>query len=247
MVLLPGGVLPAEIAYAGLIERLEDSFDLRPKELELYRDEAPASDYSLDDEVAGILAFADGAGFERFHLMGYSAGGAASLAFCDRHSERLASLVLNEPAWTGQAAFADDEKELWNRFRDLERLPVGQRMPAFVRLQLRDDVESPPPPSGPAPPWMAKRPAGLSAVIRAFDGYEPDVSRLSQFSAPVLYTLGGRSNPLYYARQAERLASVFPDFTLELFPERHHFDPPHRVEPDRMAALLRSFWERADG
>ena len=84
-------------------------------------------------------------------------------------------------------------------------------------------------------------------MIRAFDGYEPDVSRLSQFSAPVLYTLGGRSNPLYYARQAERLASVFPDFTLELFPERHHFDPPHRVEPDRMAALLRSFWERADG
>ena len=29
---------------------------------------------------------------------------------------------------------------------------------------------------------------------------------------------------------------------LEVFPGRHHFDPPHRVEPDRVAASLAALW-----
>jgi hypothetical protein len=45
---------------------------------------------------------------------------------------------------------------------------------------------------------------------------------------------------------AERLARVFPDFTVEVFPDRHHFDPPHRIEPARVAAWLRSLWALAD-
>jgi GNAT superfamily N-acetyltransferase len=45
---------------------------------------------------------------------------------------------------------------------------------------------------------------------------------------------------------AGRLAGVFPDFKLETFPERHHFDPPHRVEPQRVAELLLALWRRAD-
>ena len=246
VVLLPGGVLPADLAYGGLLERLGGEFDARAKDLEVYRGDAPPPGYSLDDEVAGILSFADQAGFDRFHLVGYSAGGASALAFCDRCPERLVSLVLNEPAWTGQSKFDDDERELWRHFLELEQLPEEQLMARFVRLQLREGVEPPSPPEGPEPPWMAKRHAGFAAVMHAFDWYEPNWSRLAQFKRPVLYTLGGRSNPLYYERQAARLATVFPDFTLEVFPERHHFDPPHRVEPDRVAALLRTFWERAE-
>jgi hypothetical protein len=26
---------------------------------------------------------------------------------------------------------------------------------------------------------------------------------------------------------------------------RHHFDPPHRVEPDRLAESLKALWSRA--
>ncbi len=43
---------------------------------------------------------------------------------------------------------------------------------------------------------------------------------------------------------AERLAGVFSDFRLEVFAARHHFDPPHRVEPERVAAL-RALWDSA--
>jgi predicted neutral ceramidase superfamily lipid hydrolase len=45
---------------------------------------------------------------------------------------------------------------------------------------------------------------------------------------------------------ADRLARAFPDFTVEHFPDRHHFDPPHRAEPDRVAASLWALWTRSE-
>jgi hypothetical protein len=44
---------------------------------------------------------------------------------------------------------------------------------------------------------------------------------------------------------AERAAGIFPDFTLDVFEQRHHFDPPHRIEPERIAAALLAHWTRA--
>jgi hypothetical protein len=41
---------------------------------------------------------------------------------------------------------------------------------------------------------------------------------------------------------ADRLAAMLPDFTLEVFEDRHHFDPPHRAEPERLARTLAAFW-----
>ncbi|WP_131682202.1 hypothetical protein [Pseudarthrobacter sp. YALA5] len=63
----------------------------------------------------------------------------------------------------------------------------------------------------------------------------------------MLFVLGGLSNPDDYGEVAERPAAVFPDYRLEVFSERHHFDAPHRIEPERPAGLLRGHWERAEG
>src|SRR6266545_1248677 len=65
---------------------------------------------------------------------------------------------------------------------------------------------------------------GLSRVV--------DVEALRAFDRPVYFALGRLSNPDYYGRMAERLVAIFPEFTIETFSERHHFDPRHRVEPD---------------
>src|SRR5438874_804626 len=81
------------------------------------------------------------------------------------------------------------------------------------------------------PPWMAKRPAGLRAFLEAFAHGDLDLDALRAFDRPVYFGLGGRSNPDYFAEMAERLAAIFPDFSIETFPERHHLDPPHRIEP----------------
>ncbi len=245
VVLLPGGVLPAQPAYASLLQVLGDRVDAVAKDLEVYGGEQPPADYSLATEVAGILRVADGHRFARFHLVGYSGGGASSLAFAAMHPDRLLSLGLLEPAWAGNER-TPAEEALMEHFRALEPLPRDQFMRGFMHLQLAPGVEPPPSPEGSPPPWMAKRPAGLRAVLKAFDNAHLDLEALGAFDRPVYFALGGRSNPDYFARMAERLGTILPDFTVETFPDRHHFDPPHRIEPERLADSLLAIWQRAE-
>jgi pimeloyl-ACP methyl ester carboxylesterase len=237
--------MPAEPAYAALLGALGDRVDGVAKDLEVYSGEQPPPDYGLGTEAQGVLREADGRGFERFHLVGYSGGGASSLAFAALHGERLLSLALLEPAWAGNER-TQPEDALWQRFRELEPLPPDQFMAGFTRLQLAPGVEPPQRPDGPPPPWMAKRPAGLRALMAAFDNSELDLEALRAFDKPVFFVIGGRSNPDYFAPMAERLAAIFPDFTAETFPERHHFDPPHRMQPERLSSSLLALWERAE-
>jgi pimeloyl-ACP methyl ester carboxylesterase len=228
-----------------LLDALGDRVEAAAKELEVYSGEQPPDDFSLAVEVDGILRGADARGFDRFHLVGYSAGGAVALAAAGVHGERLLSLALLEPAWAGNER-TPEEDALMERFRALEARPNDEFMAGFVRLQLAPGVEPPKPPDGPPPPWMAKRPAGVRAFLEAFDNTDLDLDALRAFTQPVYFALGGRSNPDYFGRMAGRLAAIFRDFTLETFSERHHFDPPHRIEPERLSESLLALWERAE-
>lgn len=246
VVLLPGSVLPAQPAYGALIEALGPDVDAVAKDLELYDGDKPPPDWSLDTEIEGVVREADSRGWGTFHLLGYSGGGAAALAFAAKHPRRLISLALLEPAWAGSWDWSQAHTQLWKEYEALETLPPEQFMAGFMRLGVKPDVVLPPPPEGGPPPWMAKRPAGIRAFLRDFKSYDLDRARLVGFERPVFFVLGGLSNPDDYGEVAERLSTVFPDFRLEMFPDRHHFDPPHRIEPDRLAGLLREHWERAD-
>ena len=246
VVLLPGLILPAEPAYEGLLAELGDDVEARAKDLEMYAGATvPPDRYGLETEVDGISRLADGAGFETFHLVGYSAGGAASLAFASREPTRLRSLALLEPAWAGRSGQSAEEAAVHDRFRAIPGLPAERRMPEFMRAQVADGIEVMPPP-GPPPPWMATRPAAIATIQSVFDAYQPDLDGLRRFDRPVCFVLGGRSNPDLYARIAARLRDVFSDFTLDVYDERHHFDPPHRIEPARLATSLRALWTRAE-
>ena len=245
VVLLPGIVLPAEPAFAALLQVLGERVDAVAKELEVYAADEPPPGYGLGLEVDGVLRVADAHGFGRFHLVGYSAGGAVSLAFASVHGDRLLSLALLEPAWAGNDRTPQEER-VAQGFRALAPLPTGEFMAGFQRLQLAPGVDPPPPPEGPPPAWMAKRPAGIRAILDAFDQGDLGAGPLQAFDRPVYFALGGRSNPDHFGRLAERLAATFPDFTIETFPERHHFDPPHRVEPEHLADSLLTLWQRAE-
>jgi pimeloyl-ACP methyl ester carboxylesterase len=246
VVLLPGSVLPAELAYGALLSALGSDVDAVAKELEVYATPEPPADYSLDLEVAGVLRDANARGWSRFHLVGYSGGGAAALAFAAREPDRLLSLSLLEPAWAGNWDLSPTEQALWHDYEQLEGLPTEQFMAAFVRLNLKPGVEPPPPPPGDPPLWMVKRPAGIKAFMDTFRSYDLDPEALRSFERPVYFVLGGLSNPDQWVEIAERLGRVFPDFQLELFEERHHFDPPHRIEAERLASSLRAVWLRAE-
>lgn len=250
VILLPGSVLPAAPAYGALIAALHDRFgdevEAVAKDLEVYRTPEPPADYSLDLEIAGVLGEADTRGWDTFHLVGYSGGGAAALAFAAKHPQRLRSLALLEPAWAGNWGRSQAHTELWRKYAALRDLPPDEFMARFVSLGVRPGVAAGPPVNnGPEPPWMAKRPAGIRAFMRTFETYDLDREALAQFRQPVYFALGSLSNPDDYGETAERLSKVFPDFHLEVFEGRHHFDPPHRVEPARLAASLHRLWLRA--
>ncbi len=247
IILLPGSVLPAQPAYGALIEALGADVDAVAKNLEVYDGDEPRPGWSLDTEIQGVLREADARGWVSFHLLGYSGGGSVALAFTAKHPDRLLSLTLLEAAWAGNWGWSAAHAQLWKEYEKLEKLPPEQFMAAFMRLGVKPDVVIPPPAEGEPPPWMAKRPAGIRAFLRDFRAYDLDRERLAAFARPVLFVLGGLSNPDDYGEIAERLSTVFPAFRLEIFENRHHFDPPHRIEPDRLAAMLREHWERAEG
>jgi len=245
--LLPGGITPAGLAYADLLAAFDGAVHARTKELEVYiGPDVPPAGYSENTEVAGIDRAALEAGFDRFHLVGYSAGGAAALAFALADPGRLVSLTLAEAAWAGTEGRTPDEVTATQRPLDAIALPPEQMLPAFMRAQLEDGVDPPPPPEGPPPPWMGSRPRGTAAIARAMQAHPYPSDGMRAFRPPVLFVLGGKSRQAYYGLMAERLGSVFPDFALAPFPERHHFDPPHRAEPDRYARVLEEHWRRAE-
>jgi pimeloyl-ACP methyl ester carboxylesterase len=73
--------MPADLAYGALLEALGGDVEVIAKDLEVYAAPEPPPAYTLDYEIDGVLRVADHAGFERFHLLGYSGGGASSLVF----------------------------------------------------------------------------------------------------------------------------------------------------------------------
>ncbi len=243
---LPGAVLPAELAYAALLSALGPRVDGVAKDLELYATPEPPRDYGLESEVTGVLREADARGWERFHLVGYSGGGAAALACAATAADRVSSLALLEPAWAGTWELSAAERAAWIALERIEELPDDEFTGAFMRLSVQPDVTLPGPPHGDPPPWLAKRPAGIRALLRAFRRGEIDRESLRRFDRPVYIALGGLTNQDQYGEIAERLGRVLPDLELEVFDERHHFDPPHRVEPERLAGSLAALWRRAE-
>ena len=242
---VPGGIMPSELAYGPLLAVVGSEIRPLVKDLEVYATDVPPPDYGLQLEAHGIGRAADAAGAQRFHLVGYSAGGASSLAFVAQHPERVRSLALIEPAWIG--TIAPEDEEHWSELHRLAALDPDQRMSAFMRWQMRPGAEPPrlPLPAGPAPAWMAKRPGGINAFTRAFDAYKLDQSRFRLFKGPVYMALGSLSTP-YYEHSAKTLSGLFPDMRVEVYEGRSHLDPPHRTEAERFGNALRELWGRAD-
>jgi len=242
VILLPGIIAPATVRYGPLLEQLGD-VEALPKDLEVYAHDAPPPDYSIESEVAGITATADRAGLVRFHLFGHSGGGACALAFAAEHPERVLSLALDEPA----TDFSDEDHAdpRHDQTAAALELPWDEAVTEFLRLQLAPGVKPPPLPEGPAPPWMAKRPAGLRAFTSAILRHRVDPARYETIRVPVLFTYGSRTHP-HWAGMCDRLAHRFPDFTAERYDGLSHVKPLHQADPERAATLLRGHWARAE-
>jgi len=67
----------------------------------------PDGDYSIAGLAADVARVADALELERFVLAGHSMGGAAAVAYAGAHPQRLAGLLLLDPASDGRALPAD--------------------------------------------------------------------------------------------------------------------------------------------
>ncbi len=244
VIALPGGVMPAAARYAPLQASVGGDADFHSKDLEVYASETPAADHSVEVEVEAVARFADSLGLERFHLVGYSGGGFVSLAFASRYPERLLSLAVFEPARI--PGDPTPEEADWNERlrRAVAGLEGAEFMDAFVNLQLRPGVNAPPP-SGPPPPWMRTRPAGIAALIRAFDKHRFDRNRFREWKFPVFYGYGDQTAEIE-AIQGAVLARLVADIRIRRFSNIHHFVPPEQIYGREHIQALRELWGRAE-
>ena len=241
VVFLPGIIAPAAKRYEPLLHYL---VDVNPivKDLEVYRSDAPPDGYSITTEVDGVLRLADEAGVERFHLYGHSAGGAVALALALTHRDRVLTLAVDEPA----SDFTDqgNAEYGWPEFDRALDLPPSDSTAEFLKLQVAPDVALPPLPGGTPPAWMAKRPAGIRAIIQALRAQHVTEDDYRAFDKPVYYTWGSRTH-LRWRSMERRLSQLFPNFSSEMFEGLHHLNTSHTAEPQRVAARLTALWQRA--
>jgi pimeloyl-ACP methyl ester carboxylesterase len=245
VVFVPGVVTPVEHSYAPLLTQLGESIRPILKELEVYATDEPPRDYSIALEVEALRAVIDSEGLDRAHIVAFSGGGAVSLSFAARYPDRLASLAMFEPA-NVPGVLDEYERAFDEHVRStLRDLPPEQVLQAFTLLHLRPGVEPPSPPPGPEPEWMAKRPAGIDAMTKAFQNDVADRDALRNCRFPV-YLAYGLLTGEYMVHRVQVLAALLPDVWIEAYPGIHHFGPPQRTQPARYAHSLRTLWSRAD-
>ena len=244
VIAIPGGVNPAPLRYASLVEATAGKADLHLKELEVYAGEEVPAGYSIEQEVEALRRFADAEGLERFHLVGYSAGGFLSLAFAGAYPERLLSLSLFEPAGVPGERTAEERMLDGALGERLSGLVGGDFMAAFMQHQLRPGVELAPP-AGPAPAWMRTRPAGLRALMAAFPRHPFDRETLRRCDFPVLLGHGDLSG-VQEETKVSVLARLLPDVHIRRFAGIHHFVPAEALYTPEHVALMRGLWQTAE-
>jgi pimeloyl-ACP methyl ester carboxylesterase len=244
VVFLPGGILPASLQFAPLLKVLNSNIRPLLKDLEVYLDGKPPDTYSLSNEVEGLHAAANKAGMDTFHLVSYSIGGAVALAYTGAYPEQVESLALIEPTVIPSQEWYLEEADYCQQMGRVSSLPEPQRIEEFMRVVLRQGVPLPPAPAYMQPPSGVSPQVGLKTMIGAFDKYDLPYDRLRAFTCPVYLAVTELSNPVEI-RKAVLLKHIFPVSRVEVYPYRHHFDPPHRAEPERFAWSLISLWERA--
>ncbi len=245
VICVPGGVAPAAQRYRPLIEAVGDAADLHLKDLEVYSDARPPADYSIEMELQAIDRLAGSNNLQRFHLVGYSGGGFVSLAYAGTRPERLESLALFEAASIPGTLTEAEQRESATFRARLSGLEGPEFMSAFVRAQLKPGVPPPPPPSGgPPSPEMQKRPAGIAALMKAFEAFQLDRGRFADARFPVFIAYGDQTHEIE-ATRAGVLAQLFADIHVRRYTGVHHFVAPEMIYTPEHARTLIDLWRNA--
>jgi 3-oxoadipate enol-lactonase len=205
------------------------------------RSEAPSERrlYSVPLMVEDVEALVKLAGFERFHLVGHSMGGAVAQEIAFRDPEKLLSLTLADTA----LKFDVQPDDATFQFR-AQRIQVALRdgMPAAAAL-------APPyvPPHMPLERIEETNERLARMSVGAFIGaaqalfeWEGSVERASRIRTPTLVICGDLDAPAL-VEASRRLAELIPNASLEVIPEASH--SPQWERPELFNRVLRRHLE----
>ena len=236
------GLTPANSIYAPLAGALAGHAELVLKDLEAYGTTLPAG-YRPATELAGINWAADAYGWERFHLVGHSFGASIALAYaCDR-PQRVQSLVLIEPPFVGtDTSWSEQYAALLHSLDDALRASLAERPRAFRRALAAPGEEIPSSGSGSMPDWLLPRSERQGLIWPLWRAPDSGPKRLLPPVEAIYIAVGGRTHPGFRV-VADWLAHQLSAATIDVYPERDHFDPPHVAEPEGFAAAVLAMWD----
>jgi pimeloyl-ACP methyl ester carboxylesterase len=238
------GVTPADVTYRSFAAALGADAELRLKDLEGYAAEFPIG-YSLETEVLGIARVARDAKWARFHLVGYSGGASAALAFAAARPQAVVSLSLIEPVFVGNdASWSDAYAALLASVDDALRAPLEKRPAAFFRALSAPGRLPPAQPAAGQPDWLIPRSERQGWMWPRWRDGSLGPNRLEPFHRSVYVAVGGRSR-VAFMEIARWLARQSANTIVDVYDERSHFDPPHVADAERFATAVQKNWERA--
>jgi pimeloyl-ACP methyl ester carboxylesterase len=179
--------------------------------------------YTIAGDAADILAVADQAGADRFHLAGHSYGGLIAIEVARHAPDRIRSLHLIEPPYLALLPDHPDVAPLIARGREIQRMAttLGPERTAeaffamiagetaLARLQSSRGWAS------------VVREAGSFADSELPAEYAPAAIDDLRLDAPVTVYTGGQSHPGLHAL-APHLAELIPGADLVVLPTANH-------------------------
>jgi pimeloyl-ACP methyl ester carboxylesterase len=209
------------------------SFDMRG----YGRSHIPAADFawSLEQMVDDLFAVADGAGLQRFHLVGESIGGTVALAAALARPQRIATLTVSNGAHLGASI---QRADAWRR--QLDDSGVKGWSDAFLRDRFHDDALS-----ADQRAWFAAQQEkwpreSILNALRVLIG--TDLSpRLEDITQPTLL-LHPDGSPFIPVPVMAELHQLLPDAELNVIGHSRHGLPYSHATV--CASLLRAFLDR---
>ena len=210
------------------------------------RSEAPSdrSSYTVEQMASDVEALVDHVGFERYHLLGHSMGGAIVQEIALRSPQRLLSLTLHDTS-IRFAVMADPSVEEWWKTR--MALAEAGKMAELTEL---------PPPVPPPPHMPAERleetklrlskmsPDAFIGAWQGLVGWQGTKDRASAISVPTLIIYGDLDTPALI-QGSTRLAELIPNARVEVIPETGH--SPQWERPELFNRALRRHLEANAG
>ena len=190
-------------------------------------------DYSIVALAADLARVADALALDRFVLAGHSMGGAAAVAYAGAHGDRLAGLLLLDPASDGRALPAEMRAGIIGALRSPAYLktvedywaPMLEPSSPAVRARLATDLRG------------TRREALIETLVSLFE-FDP-VTPLRGYAGPA-QALITRFNHTPASYQA--LVPALPHRTIDGVGHWLHLDAPEVVnqEIDRFLAGLQA-------